>query len=296
MNRMITILLLALTGCADLDPPTLIKRDRILGAKVTVDADPERAWPAPGEQATVTWLTASPGATPTFSWTLAACPAATSSGVPICAGPPFASTQSTGPVPMLQLAIPSDLEAPSIVVMGAICASGAPILDEASSVAECDDGSQADVVSQHVFLATEGATNHNPDLGSAPITLAGMDWEPSTDTGCDGALAVVEAGSERMLVGATFDASDRETFPVTDESRPTREELQLAAFATAGEIIQQHIYVDWDDERTASPIALEWVPPSADEVPAGGLRVKFFFVVRDLRGGVDATSRELCVQ
>ena len=83
MNRPLSILLFALTGCTSLDPATLITRDRVLGAKVTVDVDPQRAWPRPGEQATMTWLTASPGPAPMFSWILAACPAATSSGFPM---------------------------------------------------------------------------------------------------------------------------------------------------------------------------------------------------------------------
>lgn len=295
MNRLITILLISLTACAELDPATLIKRDRVLGAKVTVDGDPARAWPAPGEHATVTWVTASPGSSPTFSWVLAACPAATSSGVPACAGPAFASSLSAGPVPTLQLAIPADIGAAAVVVAGAICASGTPVIHEGTSTAECDDGSRADVVSQHIFIATDGAANHNPNLARAPITLAAESWGSNLDAGCDGSLPVVEAGSATTLIGVTFDASDREPF-AAEADAVSREELQLSAFATAGDIIQQHAYVDSDDDRAASPVAFEWDPPGAADVPAGGLRVKFYFIVRDMRGGVDATARELCVR
>lgn len=291
MNRLITMLLLSLAACAELDPPTLIKRDRVLAAKVTVDGHPEHAWPARGEQATVTWVTASPGATPTFSWVLAACPAATSNGMPGCSGAVFATASGAGPSPTLSLTIPADMTATAVVVTGAICASGAPIVDAASLTAECDDGSRADVVSQHIFIANADATNRNPIVATAPFTFDGAAWE----TACDGTLPVVKAGSRRRLVGVTFNASDREAF-VKGDGAPSREDLQLAAFATAGEIVQQHTYVDADDGRAVSPIALEWDPPEADDVPAGGLRVKFFFVVRDMRGGVDATSRELCVQ
>ncbi len=59
MYRFIAILLLASTACADLDPPTLIKRDRVLGAKVTVDTDPQRAWPARGRACRPTTVRAS---------------------------------------------------------------------------------------------------------------------------------------------------------------------------------------------------------------------------------------------
>jgi hypothetical protein len=293
MNRLM-ILLLVFTACAELDPPTLIKRDRMLGAKVTVDGDPERAWPARGELATVTWVTASPGETPTFSWIIAACPAATSSGIPACAGPIFANEQAQGPVPTLQLVVPVDMAATAVVVTGAICASGTPSFDPATATAECDDGSRVDIVSQHIFLTTADATNHNPNIARAPFTFDGTSWAHTDQTECGDALPVVKAGSDRKLIGVAFDDSDLELF--STESGPSREDLQLAAFATAGEVLQHHTYVDPDDGHAVSPVALEWDPPSAEDVPAGGLRVKFHFVVRDMRGGIDATTRELCVR
>ncbi|KAB2902093.1 MAG: hypothetical protein F9K40_07960 [Kofleriaceae bacterium] len=296
MYRFIPFLLLATSACAELDPPTLIKRDRVLGAKVTVDVEPTRAWPLLGESVTVTWVTASPGAAPTFSWILAACPAATSTGLPACAGPLVATSQAAGPVPFLSVPIPADVAAEAMVVTGAICASGTPVLGDSTTMASCDDGSRADVVSQHIFIARDGEENHHPDLAGAPFTLAGADWGGSAAPGCDDALPVVQAGSERTLIGVTFGGSDREAFAVDHDPAPRREELQLASFATAGEVIQQHTYVDADDARESTPVALEWEPPAADEVPAGGLPVTFYFVVRDLRGGVDATTRALCVR
>jgi hypothetical protein len=296
MTKLIPILLLAATACtSSLDPATLIARDRVLGAKVTVDVDPSRAWPAPGENATVTWLTASPGAAPEFSWTLAACPAATSTGLPFCNGPIFAHAEASGPVPMLQLAIPADMDARSIVVVGAICASGAPVIDPATFDASCDDGSLADLVSQHIFLAHDGATNHHPDLAGAPFTLAGAAWEPSAEPDCDG-LPEISAGSENVIVAAELAASAREMFAVEGDPMPWREELQLSPFATAGEINQRYAYIEADDDRAVSPVAVEWTAPSADEIPADGLRVTFNFVIRDMRGGVDAATRALCVR
>jgi len=226
MNKLIPFLLLAATACtSSLDPATLIARDRVLGAKVTVDTDPSRAWPAPGENATITWLTASPGDTPDFSWTLAACPAATTTGLPICDGPVFAHAESSGPVPTLAMTIPSDMEARSIVILGAICASGSPVIDPQTFEASCDDGSHADLVSQHVFLAHGGETNHHP-----------------------------------------------------------------------GELDRRYAYIEADDDRPASLVAVEWTAPGAEEVPADGLRVTFNFVIRDMRGGVDAATRTLCVR
>jgi len=285
-----TILGLALTACTTLDPVSLIVRDRVLGAKVTVDGDPQRAWPGPGEHATVTWLTASPGTPPVFSWILAACPSQAGAGIPICDGPVFAASQASGAVPVLQLAIPDDLASRSVVVLGAICASGTPVIDEMTSAASCDDGSLADLVSQHIFIARDGATNHHPNVGDAPFTLAGTTWDASDAPGCDG-LPEIAAGAERVDLDVAFAPSDRETYAVIGEPAPEREELQVSAFVTAGEFAQQYAYVESD-----APVGVEWTAPSASEVPAEGLRVTFSFVVRDLRGGVDATTRTLCVR
>ncbi|MBL0217101.1 MAG: hypothetical protein IPQ07_24910 [Myxococcales bacterium] len=301
MTKLVTIILtatlgLATTACTStLDPATLITRDRVLGAKVTVDADVQRAWPARGEDATVTWLTASPGAAPERSWVLAACPAATTVGFPACSGPVFAYSEARGLEPVLKLTVPADLESSSVVVLGAICASGTPVVDEATFAASCDDGSQADQVSQHILIAHDGATNHHPDIVDAPFTLAGDAWDRSDAAGCDG-LPEIAAGSKDVLLAMAFDASAREAFTVAGDPIPWREELQLSPFATAGELLQQYAYVEADDDRELSPVAVQWTPPSADEVPAEGLRVTFSFVVRDLRGGIDATTRALCVR
>lgn len=288
MTKLVPLLLLAATACtSSLDPATLIARDRVLGAKVTVDTDPSRAWPAPGEAATITWLTASPGDAPDFSWTLAACPAATTTGLPICDGDVFAHSQANGPVPALAMTVPADMEARSIVVLGAICASGSPVIDPQTFEASCDDGSHADLVSQHVFLAHDGATNHHPDLAGAPFVLDGAAWEA-------GDCPEIAAGTEDIVLGAELAAAARETF--TFEGAPWREELQLSPFANAGELDQRYAYIEADDERPSSLVAVEWTAPGADEVPAEGLRVTFHFVIRDMRGGVDAATRTLCVR
>jgi hypothetical protein len=150
------------------------------------------------------------------------------------------------------------------------------------------------LVSQHIFIARDGALDHNPDLAGAPLTVGGDSWDASDSEACDDTMPVVKAGSDRVLIGVTFQASDRETF--IGETGESREDLQLATFATAGDIRQQYTYVEADDAREQTPIALEWDAPKAADVPAEGLRVKFAFVVRDRRGGVDATHRALCVR
>jgi len=296
MTKLVPLLLFAATACtSSLDPATLIARDRILGAKVTVDADPSRAWPAPGEQSTITWITASPGESPTFAWTLVACPAATTTGLPICGGPAFAHAAATGPVPMLSLLVPADLETRTIVILGAICASGNPLVDPETFAASCSDGSLADLVSQHVSIAHEGMTNHHPDLAGAPFTVAGAAWDASNAGGCAG-LPEVAAGTQDVILAVEMEASTRETFAIENDPTLWREELMLSPFATAGEIRQRYAYIEASDDRPVSPVAVEWTAPDAEDVPAEGLRVTFDFVIRDMRGGVDAATRALCVR
>jgi len=41
-------------------------------------------------------------------------------------------------------------------------------------------------------------------------------------------------------------------------------------------------------------VTVKWAPPAARDVTGGGEVVVFHFVVRDLRGGLDWTSRALC--
>jgi hypothetical protein len=107
-------------------------------------------------------------------------------------------------------------------------------------------------------------------------------------------MPVIQAGAERVRIGVTFQASDREAF--AGDAGEAREDLQLSTFATAGDIAQQRTYVEADDAREQTPVVVEWDAPSAKEVPADGLRVKFAFIVRDMRGGVDAEAREVCVR
>ncbi len=47
--------------------------------------------------------------------------------------------------------------------------------------------------------------------------------------------------------------------------------------------------------RPDADVTVKWEPPAAATVAAGGEVVVFHFVVRDLRGGLDVTSRALCV-
>jgi hypothetical protein len=293
MTKLIPITALFAAACGMPFPPaTHIERPRLLGAKVTADVDPTRAWPAPGETATVTWITASPTGSTEFSWLLSACPAATTTGMPMCDGPAFAVGRGSGPAPLLGFTVPLDIASDAIVITGYVCASSSVSVDE-SGAPRCDDGSRVETVSRHVFVAYAGS-NANPSLTDGAFTVAGMPWQAASEEGCRGVLPELAASDELVVLGATLDDTDRETF-TTSSGDALREHLELSAFSTAGELMQPKAFVDPDDTRALASLGFEWQPPDAADVPDEGLRARFTFVVRDLRGGTDAAVRELCV-
>jgi hypothetical protein len=73
-SRFAPALLLA-AACGDpLKAPALIEEPRVIGGKVEVDAASARAWPAPGEGATVRWLVGFPAARLPVTAGLLVCP------------------------------------------------------------------------------------------------------------------------------------------------------------------------------------------------------------------------------
>lgn len=286
MLKLASLALLFAAACGMMDnPASFVDRDRVLAARVTVDSDPMRAWPAPGESATVTWISAAPDGAPNLNWQLAACPSLTSTGMPICVASPFAAGEGSGATPTLAFTVPTDIAVDTVAVFGGLCASGSPIMGK-NGMAACDDGSRADTIVRYVFVA--GAqSNRNPSLVDANLTFAREPW--SMSHGCD---TVARAGSDAILLGATLDDADRESFETTTgETR--RESLELSVFATAGDLLEPKAFVDPDDTRAAASVAVEWLPP--EEVPADGLNVTFTFIASDLRGGIDAVVRTACV-
>lgn len=286
MMKFAILPLVLATACSMSDKPaSFVDRDRVLAARVTVDDDPTRAWPAPGETTTVTWISAAPDGAPSLRWQLAACASLTTTGMPVCVSAPFAVGEGSGETPSLGFTVPADIATDTIAVFGGVCASGAPSLGS-DGMAACDDGSRADSIVRYVFVAGE-QSNKNPTLADANLTFAREAWPVSH--GCD---TVVRAGSDAILLAATFDDADRESF-VTTTGEMRRESLELSVFATAGDVLEPKAFVDPDDTRSAASIAVEWLPP--DEEPADGMTVTFTLIASDLRGGIDAVVRTACV-
>jgi len=158
-----------------------------------------------------------------------------------------------------------------------------------------------------VWLQLGEAGNAPPSLAGAAITWAGDAWQSgaadSTFTSSGGPCAgdgsmpqVVRADDEERDVVVTIDGSSRESIDGAN-GHATREAAQVSAFTTLGSFATQFGTVPASDERAATPVRFKWTAPSAADAQLAeeGRVVRFVFVVRDGRGGLDATTRTLCL-
>ena len=296
-------------SCGDpLKLPQLIEENRVLGARVEVDAEPERASPALGETATVRWLVADPVERRPLSWAFSLCVAeAVSRGTPVCRSGPLAITESGAPrlaEPTFPFTLPDTTElrdAPRIALLGVICAGGTAELGNPWDDTRCaGEGAQKTYVNLDIRIAREGETNQNPSLVDLAVRFDGQEW-PASDstvleqTDCQdvaGEVPRVEPGSGEHLVRFEPAERDREPLVVSHPLDPPLETLMFSHYATAGELERPYSVIDPED--SVSPITVAWEAP--DTAPAEGQLVRFYFVVRDLRGGADWTVRAASVQ
>jgi hypothetical protein len=109
----------------------------------------------------------------------------------------------------------------------------------------------------------------------------------------------VLAGSKDHVIGSTIEGSDREAYEalVGDPpvATPARESLQISRFTTAGKLKSQFSFVEATNDDAMTSVDVTWEAPETADVAAVGSAVTFIFVTRDNRGGMDSTTRALCV-
>ena len=300
-------------GCSnDLPVASVLERTRVLGARVEVAADPGRAEVTPGETASVTWIVAGPSAPATLDWAFALCttggadcadapqPIGTGSGTPVTVGftTPDAAVLGTNLLPL---------------VLGIVCADGTVGVDPSapnSPLPTCTGpGASGTPVRFTVPVAPDGATpNRHPVFSNDVIELGGAAWDPATATAaapgdaCDAAsglpvIAATPTGGAviEQEIRIVSDGDDRETFTPDGATMAQLEELQISNFTTAGKFVSSYAAIFATDTRPDADVTVKWEPPAAADVAGGGEVVTFHFVIRDLRGGLDVTSRALCV-
>jgi hypothetical protein len=96
----------------------------------------------------------------------------------------------------------------------------------------------------------------------------------------------------------TSTPDDRERYvellPGNEPPREAREVLQISHYLTAGTFERQFSAFEGLDD-SVGPSSVDWDLPAVEDVPEGGLLVRFWWVARDLRGGMAVTERRLCV-
>jgi hypothetical protein len=305
--------LLTSVGCADdFDPPSLVTRTRVIGARVEVTGAPERATPAPGEEATVTWLVTAPGAVPALGWAFVLCPADPLGGLG-CGGAPVAKAQGTTSPPRLTFTAPATGGASStrFTVFGHICVAAAATVDGNGLPTGCEgdvpgatpspeQAAKETTVSASVWVADAANANRNP-VANGELTFDGASW--AADSGADPCVAGprVPVGSKKHDVTLAVVEADREMYSALrgDPPVPTalRETLEISLFATGGKMKTPFLFVEGEDPAVAPLATTTWDAPTEEALAPGGgdTPVDFTFVVRDGRGGTTSLTRSLCV-
>jgi hypothetical protein len=288
-----------LAGCGEeFDPPSLITGTRVLGAVVQVDGDETRATPQPGETATVTWIVVAPDDVPPLGWAFVVCPAGPGANEAACAAAPLFTAQGTG-TPQFRLPVPAADglgDTSRLTVIGQICDGGVPGLDPQTGMPACPGAGATATIDIHLQRTADA--NHNPALAARPIWFDGAAGPADDGTLDCTSLPTVAAGSKHHVLRLATLAEDRETIvtPAADPAAApttTREMLQISSFDTDGDLGQTYAFVPADDASPEADVEIKWDAP--DVAPAEG-RVRFYFVARDLRGGVGLATRAVCVQ
>jgi hypothetical protein len=287
-------------GCGpEFDPPSLVTTTRVVGARVEASGTDDRASPAPGENANVTWLVTAPAAVPPLQWAFALC----LPGHPNtqeCGATPFAVFTGAGNPPVVPIAVPAAETlggADRVLLYGRICDDSAPVFDPASGYPACASG-HGTTASVTIALQTTPEANHNPTADRG-FTLDGQDW-PASAAGADPCVAgpSVVAGTESHVLGFQTVAADRETYTTLHGDppvpTPTRESLQISAFTTSGKLKSPFAFVEAAADGATTPLELKWNAPKLADITAP-TPVTFTFVSRDNRGGTDWTTRTACV-
>jgi hypothetical protein len=262
-------------------------------------------------------------------------PTPTRIGVSICGAPIEGCDGCVGPqpsdpfaLPVITFQVPSNealdaFEAREVLLQGVVCGEGVPsadaivqfLLGESDDLAPCEDSEGEPIVYEDQrtvgrFVTVQipierdaGDPNLNPEIQN--VFLDGSAWPPpyaegvfreAPATGCKAALDVLSA-------------EDRAKHPVAG-SPPSTINLGVApgslqSFTIDGEDFTEEIQVSWLADGGGFEVAFSFITAPANavltrwqpftEVPADGRLIRFNFVLRDGRGGLDRVERGLCV-
>ncbi len=334
MKLRLIVAVLFVAACAEsFLPPSAVVDLRVIGARVDVEGNPGRANPVPGDIIQVSNIVIDRGFPPTeppappplspppLQWRLVACiPVASMREEPICrtqiSCEGCIETPPADPLafPVVRFQVPSAealdaAEASSVVLQGAVCADGEPAdLDailrvaagEIQTLEPCQDPEdQGRFITVEVPIETQPEDpNLNPVIED--VTLNGAPWPPPFDQGvprdqpdancvdlvadpsvlprADGSISIIE-----------LEATNQSFQQYVVDDVFITEEMQVSWLGDGGAFEDSFSFIA-DPARSAT---IQWAPPSFP--PASGSVVRFNFVIRDGRGGIDHVERGLCL-
>ncbi|HEX6767023.1 MAG TPA: hypothetical protein VF103_16115, partial [Polyangiaceae bacterium] len=186
--------------------------------------------------------------------------------------------------PRLDFTVPVDIDARALAVFGVVCRDSAPSFE--NDTFGCS-GPGGRLVSLDFLLETPDQTNRNPVIEADALTLDGVPVPEGVDCAT---LPSVTHGSSHTLA-LRLDESDRDVLPQATSVDIPKEELQVSHFTTAGEL--ERVFTVFEPSDTNLFASVSWKAPGS--APRDGV-VRFFFVVRDMRGGSDWIERAVCVE
>lgn len=303
----------------DLPSATSITSTRVIAAKVKVVGDEKRATPRRNEFFSVEWSVVTNGqdAPNLYSAYLACKSAPSRAGIPFCLSAPFSGfrSESTLSTHVFNAQIPDESAyAPGdvMLVYGAWCTSGQPQIDlgdngngsDAQSAAltsvRCENSTETPLKAVlEIIVGAEGFDNSNPSWDDQSVALSsGLVWPPisaEVSAVCgDEAVPTFETGTN-VVLNLSLSSSTRDTYLQNGEPPAVMpEELTISSFTTAGSFDVTFKVIESTDQNERLSTENTWLLPS--DATVEGEVVRFYFVVRDGRGGTDIIERKACLK
>jgi len=226
------------------------------------------------------------------------------------------------------------VEAREVLLQGVVCGEGSPSADaivrflsgETDDLVPCEnsdgepivDDDERIVVGRFVTVQIPierdpEDPNLNPEILN--VFLKGSTWPPpyeegvpreAPDTGCEADLDAVSeeerekhrvAGSAPLSINLSVTPENPDSLQsFTIDGEDFTEEIQVSWLADGGGFEVAFSFITQPTSPVAAPsILTQWQPPSNVQPQNNGRLVRFNFVVRDGRGGLDRVERGLCV-
>lgn len=307
-RSLLSLLVLCSVSCGDQpDPGFLLVKARVLGNTLSVQGDASRTTPRPGETIDVEWILTAPDALEPTAWVFIVCEAAPGAfGIDFCAGEPIALASNMSPstdAPRFEVEVPESYTAASLLILGSVCMGGNVSIDidpsdPESAANPCVDEGVGQIVTTNIPIQLSDA-DANIAPGIAGITFDGEPWttELEGDRGACAGMGMPEVrfgSTDDHVIGLDAVEGSRETYrrEIFGEQQDDLEDLQNSVFSSEEGLERQFAFIDDINPRVELDYTAEELE---DAPPADGRTIRFEFVMRDGRGGVDHESRAACL-